>query len=313
MSAKQTQRSAAKWLEHRQSPYWTTADEADFQNWLSDSNHMVAYLRLEAVWHRTDRLSVLRQPMRAPKPNNTSNIWTIARRSAAALIVAALTAAIAYQQWTTPTEATYVTAIGEHKAITFKDGTRVELNTDTVLRISLNSSERKAWLDKGEAYFEVEHDTARPFIVIANGRKVTDLGTKFLVRQDTDKLHVTVIEGLVDVEAKGKKDRALLKPGDILTATSAAQSIQQKSMRSILSSLNWKNGKLFLDYATLAEAAAEFNRYNTQKLIIKDQATAKHIIVGTFQTTDIAAFTKTAKEIFGLKAETKSDQIILSQ
>ena len=77
----------------------------------------------------------------------------------------------------------FSTEVGGHETVTFSDGTRIELNTNTVLRARMTTAQRTVWLDKGEAYFQVKHDPAHPLTVIA-GHRVTDLGTEFLVRDD---------------------------------------------------------------------------------------------------------------------------------
>ncbi len=314
MNAKETRLTAGRWSERSKCPDWTEADQAALNTWLIDPAHMVAFLRVEAMWQNTDRLKALRRPapMRAQKISTANKLWPILRKTAASLIGAAIVAAIAWQQFNAPSETTYATAIGEHKTITFTDGTHVELNTNSVLRVS-KKNERKVWLDKGEAYFKIVHNAANPFIVISDGRKVTDLGTKFAVRQDKDSLRVSVVEGLVDVEAKDKNPQSLLKPGEILTATKQNQSITRKPLQTIIASLDWKHGKLFFDYATLAEAAAEFNRYNSTKLVIKDPDVARMTIVGTYNTKNIGKFINATTELFGLKAETSESQIILSR
>lgn len=321
MSVEQTRITAGRWLERTQRSDWSAEDQAALDAWLSDPGNKVAYLRVKAVWQSANRLTALRrpsiQPMRAQPNRSRANISPFLLKTAAILALIAVVGPIVWQQMGREAPETYVTNIGGHKIIAFKDGTRVEMNTDTVLRVSQKTSERKVWLDKGEAYFEIEHDAARPFIVIAQGRKIIDLGTKFAVRHDIgnqqkEQLQVSVVEGLVEVEAKGEKPNALLKPGDVLTATPHAQSVAKKSMSNLRAGLGWKQGKLSLDYVTLAEAAAEFNRYNTRKLIIKDLMAAKQTIVGTFQTRDLEAFTGVVTRLFGLKAETTNNQIILS-
>ncbi len=317
MNPEQIHRAAALWLERRQCPDWTAADQTALNAWLSNTTHKVAYLRIEALWQRTERLTALRRPqresMRADKPPARNTVWPNYRKAAASLALACLIGTFAWQHVRMPAEQTFATAIGGHQTIILSDGTHVELNTDTVLRVSNNGNERKVWLDKGEAFFEVEHDAARPFTVIAQGRKITDLGTKFAVRQDKDnKLRIAVVEGLVEVEAKGPNPQSLLKPGHILTATSQSQSVSQKPLRAILTALNWKSGKLFLENTTLAEAVAEFNRYNTRKLVINDIKTASLTITGIFETRNPDSFTNATKYLFGLQVEQKNDQIILS-
>lgn len=315
MNMEEIRFAAGRWFERSQAPNWSAEDQAALDAWLAEDAHKVAYLRIQNFWKRAERLTALRQPAFQPMRvvrNPSSTVWPVLRKVVAAFAIASIIGTVSWQQLSMPQEETHATPLGGHKIIVFKDGTRIELNTDTVLRISQKTGERKVWLDKGEAYFEVEHDAARPFTVMANGRKVTDLGTKFAVRQDVGKLSVSVVEGLVEVAAKGEKPQSLLKPGDVFTATKHSQTIIQKPVRNLRAGLDWKHGKLFLDYATLPEAAAEFNRYNTRKLVIKGPKAAQLTIVGTFNARDIDTFATIANDLFGLKTEQTMDQIILS-
>ena len=56
---------------------------------------------------------------------------------------------------------------------------------------------REIWLDKGEAYFQVRHDAAHPFVVMAMGHRVEDVGTKFVVRRRADSIEITMLDGRV--------------------------------------------------------------------------------------------------------------------
>ena len=77
--------------------------------------------------------------------------------------------------------------------------------------------------------------------------------------------------------------------------------------------LGWRRGVLIFQHTTLAEAAAEFNRYNTQRLVIGDEKTASLQINGTFKNDDAASFAGTARAVFGLRVEKHGDEIVLSQ
>src|SRR6185437_10529239 len=93
-----------------------------------------------------------------------------------------------------PQYTAYATAIGGQKTLALADGTRIELNTDTQVRL-LNGDHRKVWLDKGEAYFQVHHDAAHPFEVMSGNLKVTDLGTAFFVKRHAADTEVALVEG----------------------------------------------------------------------------------------------------------------------
>src|SRR5262249_22327407 len=94
---------------------------------------------------------------------------------------------------------TLATGIGEQRTITLEDGTRVELNTSSELRVRYDEHTRKVILKAGEAYFDVAQQLQRPFIVAAGKQQVVALGTAFMVRRDYDSITVTLLDGRVAV------------------------------------------------------------------------------------------------------------------
>lgn len=107
----------------------------------------------------------------------------------------------------------YVPA-GNQFRIKLRDGSEVWLNAGTTIRfpVAFGTSQRIIDLN-GEAYFEVVHDAAKPFIVQTSKQIVTDLGTKFNVSAyDEDSQQVTtLVQGSVKVSA-GSTQKVLI-PG----------------------------------------------------------------------------------------------------
>jgi transmembrane sensor len=64
--------------------------------------------------------------------------------------------------------------------------------------------------------------------------------------------------------------------------------------------LAWRNGKIHLAGSSLAEAVAEFNRYNGRKLVLADQDLAGERFDGVFRTDDPEGFAKAVKESLGV-------------
>ena len=116
---------------------------------------------------------------------------------------------------------TISTAVGGHKLVKLSDGSRIELNTDTVIRIK--GWQRTVMLAKGEAFFEIKHDALHPFTVDVAGQRITDLGTKFVVRRKPDgKSRWACFREAPDSNRNmiGAQSRvAVLTPGDFATAT----------------------------------------------------------------------------------------------
>jgi len=310
---------AAAWLGRRDSESWSNQDQSDLDAWLAQSGaHRAAFWRLEFAWNYADRLTALRL---AAAPEQIARSSGGTRRSSIAKIAAAIVAIAVLGisgtlYFSRPGERVYVTAIGGHETVTLEDGSRVTLNTDTVLRTAMSGDRKIAWLDRGEAYFQVRHDALRPFVVIAGTRRVTDLGTKFLVRRDADQLRVAVVEGRVQLDGagQGKQSRStLLVRGDIAVAAQNALSVTRNSSGALANQLGWLRGLLVFKRTTLADAATEFNRYNQHKLVVADNAAAQLKIDGTFRTNNVEAFTDIAQDILGLRVERRGGETVISR
>ena len=183
-SARELRARAAVWLERRDCADWSLKDQTELDEWLAQSpGHMVAFLRAEAAWIRADRFSAFGPAM--PESAAPSRLFApMLLKIAAALGLVAVLGVAASAMLSRPHERIYSTPIGGRETISFADGSRIELNTDTVLRARMTTEERVVWLDKGEAFFRIKHDAAHPFVVMVGDHRVTDLGTKFMVRRD---------------------------------------------------------------------------------------------------------------------------------
>jgi len=314
--AEDVEARAAAWvIARRDRRGWSDEKQSELELWLAQSpTHMVAYLRLDAAWHRADWLGVLRRPARDETAPRSRNLSALFRVSAAVVAVAALSIG-AYLALSMPQEQTYATPLGAHETITLADGSQVELNTNTVLRTKFSAHSRVAWLDRGEAYFQISHDSGRSFMVMAGERRVTVLGTKFLVRREPSHFELAVMEGRVRFDAaNGKHTRsALMKAGDVAIDTPAGVYMPKLSARSLNNELGWRHGVLVFDNTTLADAVSEFNRYNSSKLVVADDATAQLTIGGTFQTDNIVAFVRVVQEGLGVHAESRGGVVVISQ
>lgn len=315
-SANQIEDRAARFLLRRDEPGWNEADEAELDEWLGESMaHKVAFWRLEHGWAKTARLAALRSA--APKSSGRT-IPRFAWRPvaiAASLAAIALTVGVSLQRSGVRAES-YQTAVGGRETVPLRDGTRIELNTDTRLRVAVNSQARRVWLDRGEAYFEVSHDPGRPFVVDAGSRKVTVLGTRFSVRREGDRVTVAVVEGRVRIDpAKSAigASPAIITGGDMILAQGSSSLIAAHSTKRVASELSWRRGVLTFDQATLAEAAAEFNRYNTKTLVIADPVAAQVRVGGAFEADNVQAFARLLHSAYGLQVEETDTAVKISR
>jgi transmembrane sensor len=118
------------------------------------------------------------------------------RFAIAASVLAILGGVLTMLEFSSPI---YATALGEQRSIQFEDGSTVELNSRSKIRVKYSKQERDVELIEGQALFRVAHDTARPFIVAVGATRVRAVGTQFDVYKKSNGTVVTVVEGRVAV------------------------------------------------------------------------------------------------------------------
>lgn len=316
--AKDIKARAAAWLERKDSGDWTGKDQLELEAWLAESNaNLIAYRRVSEVWGRTERLAALRPPSnnRAVLPKR-SNKGPLVFRALMGVAALALLGVIGATTWRPSEAQSYTTAVGGRDILSLPDGSRIELNTDSSVRVSDAPNERKVWLDRGEAYFQVVHDASRPFVVIAGNRRVTDIGTKFVMRREPGKLQLSVVDGKVQFESgedKSQARSAVLGAGDTVTATANAVVVKRKSTAELTNELSWRQGVFVFRRTTLEDAAQQYNRYNRLKIAITDPEIAKLTISGTLPTNNVEAFVGVARNFFSIEVEHRDGEIVLSR
>src|SRR5690606_28423958 len=101
-----------------------------------------------------------------------------------------------------------------------RDGSTVLLDTNSVITVEYRRKQRDVTLRQGQAQFSVASQPSRPFIVHAGRGSVRAVGTEFQVRKIRDTVQVTLLEGIVAVDAPRTSDRQArrtrLQPGDQL-------------------------------------------------------------------------------------------------
>jgi transmembrane sensor len=310
------EQDAASWLERKYFGTWSEADQLQLEEWLDASwARRVAFWRLETSWSRTERLTALRKPAAQSNPEQSRAGYAKSIISAVAL-VALVASVLGYPAFPGSHERHYATALGERKIVQLADGSRIELNTSTILRVSGDTVRRQVWLDQGEAYFDIRHSVTRPFTVLVSGHRITDLGTQFSVRNNADRIEVSLVGGRARIDALPSlqsKASAVLVPGDVAIATADTLKIVKTSEQALRNQLGWRRGTLVFVHATLADVATEFNRYNSTKIVIADSAIAQRRVGATLPAQDLADFTALARSSLRLRVVQLGNKIVVSR
>jgi transmembrane sensor len=313
---------AADWLQRRRYwKEWSEADQEALDAWLAQSmNNAVAYWRLEATLERAERLSALQSAhFHRQAKSSSKRLPGGALRLAVAMGALAVAATISYPMWgpvPQPAGQFYATGIGGRATVKLTDGSSIELNTDTAIRADVRAGRRYVSIEKGEAFFDIVHNAKSPFVVDVDGHRITDLGTKFAVRDEPGRVEVTLLEGrasIASVRPDTQGHSAILTPGDVAVATSDSLSVEQKPKPTLAKELSWRHGLVVFDGARLSDVAQELNRYSSQKIVIAGDEAGKLTIDASVPTDDVRAFTRVAREVFGLHVQDRGNEIVISR
>ena len=198
----QIDNEAAVWTWRADSGELGAAERDRLEAWLrEDVRHRRTFEELSRTWTALDRLSE-RKPdaervalFARPQRRNSKWYWQAA---AAAMLVLGIGAVILTAR--RPGLQVMSTAVGQQRHVTLADGSRLTLNTNTLLAVKLTPQRRDIYLRRGEAHFDVVHDASRPFFVHAGDAVISDVGTQFEVRLESDQnIDVLVDQGEVEV------------------------------------------------------------------------------------------------------------------
>lgn len=273
---------------------------------------------MEAAWEAGARLracppAIESQPANqdAPAPPLVSRRALVGGFVAATVVAGAATATWRY----TRDVELYRTRLGERRIVTLSDGSRVHLNTASTIEVAMEKRRRRIHLVKGEALFEVAHDTARPFLVDAGSARLRAVGTAFNVRIRETLVELTVTEGVVAVAQGGGHaleraapriaagDGAVIRSGAVAPTVLNPDLLRQRTA--------WQDGVIELDGETLPQAVEEFNRYRDHPIIVGDPRLANLRVGGRFEVDEADKFITALEGSFAVSAIPTADGSIL--
>lgn len=160
---------------------------------------------------------------------------------------------------------------GQKLTIFLKDGTKVILNAESSIRYASTylDSSRYVFL-QGEAYFDVVHDTLRPFTVYAGNISTTALGTSFNIRhyQNEKDIQVSLLTGKVRVGHEEKNEKILLEEGEGISFNQQS-GFSNKYKFNPMAASGWKDGIIYFKDATNGEIIEKLERWYGVKITLE--------------------------------------------
>ena len=186
-----------------------------------------------------------------------------------------------------PSKVTYNTLYvpnGGLYQIELPDGSKVWLNSATSLKFPTQfaGNQRVVSID-GEAYFEIQKDKKKPFIVKTETAAVTVLGTHFNVSSYSEDAFfaTTLIEGSVQLTASNQEAvKVILKPGEKGNLVKGDNSQIDVNEVDVYQEVAWKDGKFFFEKEKLGTIIAKLSRWYNVDFKFEDQSVANYTFTG---------------------------------
>ena len=324
---------AAEWWVRIESGELSREEREQFVDWLRESAvHVAEMLRMAEVHGALERFHEwVRVPtddhVRAPTnvipfastvepsdeaPQSRDPVRSTRRRWTVGLALAATVAVLGVFLTLFFSAQVIETGRAERRSVTLADGSVVQIDPQSRLRIRLEKDQRDIALERGRALFRVAHDTARPFVVHAGATQVRAVGTQFGVEEVREGVVVTVAEGKVAVlphDASADRDNtgstappagrsATARGSTAEVLLSAGQQVivprrgPAKAVRAVDTDreLAWVAGRLVFDNESVADVIEQFNRYNVVQLHVASPELAQLSVNAVFDASQPESF-----------------------
>jgi transmembrane sensor len=292
---------------------------AQWQQWLAASEaHRAAFDSIQSTWRAVDRsatenvawpsdaelasdaydgsVSVSDWRTRVANKRTGRRVsWLmvgLAASVAAVAIALAVLPVMRSMQPAPPVVTVVETVAGERRDVLLGDGSVITAGPRSMLWATLGEKSREVTLERGEAFFRVAKDPARPFTVKAGATTVVAVGTAFNVRRGGERVVVSVSEGTVNVDARDTAAQsrvirtARLSIGQQLSidASDNSASIQTVDANGIA---GWRDGLLRYRNEPLRSVIADLTRYSARYIVIANPQVAELRVTGTVFADDV--------------------------
>lgn len=328
---------------------------ADWERWMSASaDHRRAFVDVQSLWEVMGQIEALPWPTDAEVVNDRYTAeepvavwragaarpwsrtaamvhrlrygaahWPMA--AAAAMVLVVIGAGLAWRAAHFLPVAGVVadtaleTGTAENKSFSLPDGSTVFLGGASRVSVVLDPKHRSLRLDRGEAFFEVARDPARPFTVRAGSAEVTAVGTAFDVRRSADGVVVAVSHGVVKIAAV---DLPELPSGssarqDQLHAGQAAELSQSGWSIPVTANVPamtaWREGRLQYSSEPLRVVVAELTRYSDVPVEIADAGLGDVRVTATVFEGDVHGWLQGLEQALPVKVDFGKDRIVISK
>ncbi len=224
----------------------------------------------------------------APRPRRRRLLPRIA--SAAMLVLVVALGWLQGPQALLYLQADYLTGKGQVRSVQLADGSTVELDSESAIRLDFSDEKRQIQLLAGSAVFDVAPMVGaekRPFIVHSAGGQTRALGTRFVVgRESAQQAWVGVLQHSVAVSLEAAAQR-----GASERVLQEGQSVRYDPQSGVVAldgidlqrATSWRRGVLVFERQPLGLVVERLNRYRPGRVVLTSSALAQRQVSGVFR------------------------------
>ncbi|NWG92089.1 MAG: FecR domain-containing protein [Parvularculaceae bacterium] len=313
--------AADRWMARKHSGAMNADERRAFEEWLASSaENRRAFAEVERALERVDAAgealleAEFEDQLRdaaASEERSGGRRATLIAASLAVFAVAGVVALHLSGRGGSPAPVAYETAIGESEKIALADGSEIELNTNSRITVAYDASARSVAIEQGEAFFDVEKDRERPFLVKTRLAEIAVTGTSFNVSAFGDGAMVNVLTGVVAVKPLNGLEVTLLA-GDAVRigADGSAGAVARFDPTLVFA---WRTGKARFHEEPLRNVVATLNRHFETPIILEDERLGDLPVTGEFDIKDRATAVTALALIFGLESRDEPARTVLRE
>lgn len=152
---------------------------------------------------------------------------------------------------------------GKRSRLTLADGSKVWLNSGSVLEFpsQFSDNKREIKLTSGEMYVNVVQDNEKPFHVNTGNINVKVYGTSFNISNYSDtEQSVILVEGKISLQLSDKNEELFLQPNEQAIYNQSDQLFEKREI-DVSQHISWKYGYLLFDKTPMTEVLQNIGRY----------------------------------------------------
>jgi len=307
-------------------------EQLQVQDWLNaDTANRKYYEHFKLIWDKSQTLAAnitvdevaawqkfktrIQQPDAARSPRSKTVGLSFIRKIqiAAAMLLFAVGSWWIYSTINKPATVTMIDkqTFSNTMVDTLSDGSIITLNKNTVLNypVSFKAKTRTVKL-KGEAFFKVTPNKAKPFIVDAGNVTVTVLGTAFNIKNYDSSTQVIVESGIVKV-TRGDQSIQLQKAEQVLIKNNAA-AFEKSTVKDSLYNY-YRSKEIVCNNTPLPDVIETINQAYNAHIVLGDDFVKQLHLSTIFKEEDLETVINIIQQTFNLRVTQQGDSTILHQ